>query len=237
MSPNSIRILASRRAYEFRPDDLRLSLICTVPARDAIQNLFSFASAQIATPMAIFGDVAQTIPPGAVFNFGFITLEEGKPTPIRLLHFEPTRLVIDVAGTSDAIDQVYARISELLSDLQGPDGTAAIGEPIRTMDYSEATVHLAGEPSRLLSPTLLDALVNLRVFPENQVPVPAIRIAMQALEEVYPGSSITATAPPAVILEIRVGTAPEEGAFFSGAAVDTEIHTAYLSKLADSFTT
>lgn len=231
MTGEQIRVLAARRAYEFRPDDLRLSLICTVPAQEALKNLFSFAVAQIGTPIPLFGDVPQTVPPGAVFNYGFIVLDEGEVTPIRLLHFEPSRIVIDVAGSSDVLDVVYERVRDLLSGLKSGDGSPAVGEPFRVRNHSEVVFHMGVEPARLLAPEVAETLAALTDLVPSAAVIPAVRVVMQNPTEEYSGSDAASPDRPWAVLEMRVGTKVEHGMFFSAASCDTQTHIRYLASL------
>src|SRR6266853_4968356 len=132
-----VKFLTGRRAYEFRPDDLRLSTISIKPIQDAIQALFSFQSSAIGTPMATFGEVPLTFPPGVVFNTGVWKSPENKFVSIRFLHFEPRRIVIDVGGSSDALTSIYEQLELLLFSIQTVDGLPLIRKPESVLDYSE----------------------------------------------------------------------------------------------------
>jgi len=63
-----IKLIAARRSYEFRPDDLRLSLVCTQPVQQVIQQTFSFTNVQIGTPLPMVEEVPATIPPGSAMR-------------------------------------------------------------------------------------------------------------------------------------------------------------------------
>src|SRR5581483_2971695 len=105
-----VKILTSRRAYEFSPDALRLSSVSIQPVQYQIQQLFNFQSSAIGTPMATFGEVPSTFPPGIVFNIGVWIHQEEHIVPIRFLHFEQNRIVIDVVGPTIAIDDIADRL-------------------------------------------------------------------------------------------------------------------------------
>ena len=131
-----VKLLSSRRAYEFRPDDLRLSVLSIKPMQEQITQLFQFQIATMGTPMATFGEVPATYPPGFVFDMGAWISEEKQVIPIRFLHFEQRRIVIDVAGPSSAITAIFERLRHFLSQLQTSDGSPAVGEPERVLDQT-----------------------------------------------------------------------------------------------------
>src|SRR5712692_10405927 len=130
-----VKILTSRRAYEFSPDALRLSSLCIQPVQQQIQRLFNFQSSVIGPPVASFGAVPSTFPPGIVFDIGAWIHQEEHIVPIRFLHFEQNRIVIDVAGPTVAIDGIADRLFHYLSGLQAADGSPIVGEPERVLDY------------------------------------------------------------------------------------------------------
>ncbi len=87
-----VKILTSRRAYEFEADAIRLSMVSIQPIQQQIQQLFRFQSSVIGSPMATFGVVPLTYPPGIVFNLGAWVHQEKYIVPIRFLHFEQNPL-------------------------------------------------------------------------------------------------------------------------------------------------
>src|SRR3989442_6752141 len=131
-----VKLLSSRRAYEFRPDDLRLSTLSIKPVQEQIQRLFQFQTAAMGSPMPTFGEVPTTYPPGFVFNMGMWISEDKQIIPIRLLHFEQRRIVIDVAGPSSAITAIYEHLRRFLAELRAPDGSPIVGEPERVLDHT-----------------------------------------------------------------------------------------------------
>src|SRR5437764_371982 len=102
-----VKIITGRRAYEFRPDDLRLSLLSTKIVQEQIQQLFQFQTSAMGTPAPMFGDVPVTYPPGFVFDVGVWLSPDEQLVPIQFLHFEQRRIVIDVAGSSIAIPHIF----------------------------------------------------------------------------------------------------------------------------------
>src|SRR5947207_15196277 len=134
-----VKLLTSRRAYEFRPDDLRLSALSIKPMQEQITQLFQFQTAAMAVPMATFGVVPATYPPGFVFDMGVWISEEKQLIPIRFLHFVQRRIVIDVAGPSSAITAVLEQLRHFLSELQASDGSPIVGEPEHMLDQTVYT--------------------------------------------------------------------------------------------------
>src|SRR5579884_729070 len=104
-----VKLLASRRAYEFSPDALRLTTLSIELVQQQLRQLFSFQSSTVGSPIPTFGVVPASYPPGAVFNLGVWIYHEEQIVPIRFMHFEQNRIVIDVAGPSTAIDEIAER--------------------------------------------------------------------------------------------------------------------------------
>src|SRR5713226_7710191 len=124
-----VKILTSRRAYEFSADAIRLTMLSIQPVQQQIKQLFDFQSAIIGSPMPTFGAVPATYPPGLVFNLGVWIHQEEHIVPIRFLHFEQNRIIIDVAGPTTAIDGIADRLFHFLSGIQAADGSPIVGEP------------------------------------------------------------------------------------------------------------
>ncbi len=137
--PEQVKVLASRRAYEFSPDSLRLTMLSVQVVQQQIQQLFGFQSVAIGSPIPTFGEVPATYPPGVVFNLGVWIHQEEHIVPIRFLHFEQNRIVIDIAGPTAAIDEIAERLFHFLSGLRSPDGSPVVGGPERILNYSEIT--------------------------------------------------------------------------------------------------
>src|SRR5437763_4286557 len=57
-----VKILTSRRAYEFGADTIRLSMLSIQPIQQQIQQLFGFQSSAIGSPLPTFGAVPATYP-------------------------------------------------------------------------------------------------------------------------------------------------------------------------------
>jgi hypothetical protein len=233
---DSVKILSARRAYEFKQDDLRLTILTTPAVQQYISQAFGFQMAQTATPMQTFGPVPQTLPPGAVFNFGTIPFPEGAATPIRYLHFEPRRVVIDVAGPSSAIDAMFAQLATMLEGVSTPDGSPVMGTPERVLNYSEITHPAPFNPSVLLAPpardVVQDALDSSELNSSNGLMiVPSIHVGVIRASEEFHGS---ASIPPDLrnfVYEIRSGTRPQDRVYFSAAPLTTDAHLSYLGKV------
>ncbi len=233
-----VKILTSRRAYEFSPDALRLSSLSIQMVQQQIQQLFNFQSSAIGTPMASFGAIPSTFPPGVVFNLGAWIHQEEHIVPIRFLHFEPNRIVIDVAGPTVAIDGIADRLFHFLSGLLAADGSPVVGEPLRVLDYSEITAQfpypldaIISRPlRRLLSKTIQTGISN-----KSMTMVPVVAIQAFPTDEVLPAVP-SANDPHVFIFSLRSGTRPEEHIYFSGAPLDSETHLNYLNELEAAFT-
>ena len=225
-----VKLLASRRAYEFHPDDLRLSTLSIKPVQEQIQRLFQFQTAVMGSPMPTFGEVPATYPPGFVFNMGLWISEDKQIVPIRLLHFEQRRIVIDAAGPSSAITAIYEHLRRFLSELQTPDGSPIVGEPARVLDHTVISAQFSFALDALLVPPLHQLIVGTTANSRESVLVPTI------VMQVHPiGQEVAKLANPeesgAFTWGLRVGTRPEEHIYLSAAPLDSEAHLAYLTKL------
>ncbi len=228
-----VKIISARRAYEFRPDDLRLSVLSVAQVHQQIQQYFSFQVVQIGTPLQTFGPFPNTMPPGVVFDYGTTQTPNEVPTPIRFMHFEPLRIVIDVAGPSSAIDWTFQQLLSLLQEVRAPDGSPLIGEPERIREYSELTLRHDFGIKDLVSGPLLD-LAN-EVFGEegrSMVPLGVKFGAVTSQEEPNPGEIGNMNFSRGNMFEYRFGTRYEEGVFFSCAQASTDKHVYWLEALA-----
>jgi hypothetical protein len=228
-----VKILTSRRAYEFRIDDIRLSMLSTKPVQEQIQHHFHFQNAAMGIPIATFGEVPSTYPPGVVFDMGVWPTAEQQLIPIRFLHFDQRRIVIDVAGPSSAIDEIYRDLQNFLSSLQTSDGYPIIGEPENILDYSEFAVQFSCDISTLLPPSIKQVFsryVRETSIYRDKIAIPLLCIAplgaMEKFGGAIPGDYRTFT------LTLRAGTRLEDAVFFSGAPLSSERHREYIADLA-----
>lgn len=232
-----IKLLSSRRAYEFRADDLRLSTMSLKPMQDQIQQLFQFQTCAMGTPVATFGEVPITYPPGLVFNMGTWITQDTRVVPIRLLHFEQRRIVIDVSGPSSTIDGIYEQLLHFLSVVQTPDGSPVIGEPERVLNYSVISTQFPFPLEVLMAPSLrklFNKAVRTHTQADNSALVPTLVVQNQLV-----GQEITKLAAPedsfAFTIGPRVGTKPEDNVYLSCAPLDSEAHLSFLNELEADF--
>lgn len=233
-----VKILTSRRAYEFGPDALRLSSVSIKPVQQQIQQLFNFQSSAIGTPMVTFGEVPSTFPPGIVFNIGAWIHQEELIVPIRFLHFEQNRIVIDVAGPTVAINGIADRLFHFLSGLQAADGSPIVGEPERVLDYSEITAHFPYPLDAIFSKPLrrlLSKTMNIAAGDKSMTMIPTVAIQPFPLDKVLTAVP-SANDPHAFSFALRSGTRPDEHIYFSSAPLDSETHLSYLNELEAVFT-
>jgi hypothetical protein len=227
-----IKILSSRRAYEFRQDDIRLTTLSTKLVQQQFQELFRFQTSAMGSPSPTFGDVPATYPPGFVFDMGAWLTPDDQLVPIRFLHFEQRRIVVDVAGPSSAITGIFERVKQFFADLHAPDGSPVIEAPERILEYSEITARypfaldaLIAEPFRkLLTAHLPDSsqasgmmipTFSVQFYPANQ--------ELEGVPSVGDVRALTFT--------LRSGTQPQDHIYFSGAPLDSETHLRYLHEL------
>lgn len=222
-----IKLITARRGYVFRLDDIRLSILSTGQVPSTIQQHFDFQAASIGTPPATFGEVLLTNPPGLAFNLGSVQSSEGASVPIRFLHFEPQRIVIDVAGPSFALDQVFEQLQNLLGEVETPDGVPVLGEPTDTLNYSEVSARLGFEFSELISGPLLE--IAQQAFAEDEEGIRAFPVnIMFHVEE-----SSAAIGQPAAgqAIQVRAGTRVDERIYFSATGLTTDENLAWLETL------
>jgi len=113
------------------------------------------------SPMATFGEVPATYPPGFVFDMGVWISEDKQIIPIRFLHFEQRRIVIDVAGPSSAITAMYEQLRHFLSGLQAPDGSPIVGEPERVLDHTTISAQFPFAIEAMFAPPLRKLLARV----------------------------------------------------------------------------
>jgi hypothetical protein len=228
-----VKLLASQRAYEFRPDDLRLSTLSTKPVQEQIQQLFQFQVSIMGQPMATFGEVPASYPPGFVYNEGVWFFQENQLVPIRFLHFEQSRIVIDVAGPSSAITAIFEQLRQFLSRLQAADGSPIIGEPERVLDHTVISAQFSFSREAIFAQPLRKLFagdISANASSEELALVPTIILQKHTI-----GQKIAKTAVPedshAFTFGPRIGTRPEERIYFSSAPLDSDAHLAYLTEL------
>lgn len=237
----NIKILTSRRAYEFRIDDIRLSALSTKQVQEQVQQLFQFQASMMGSPAPTFGDVPATYPPGFVFDMGaWISSEEQQLVPIRFLHFEQRRIVIDVAGSSSALTPIFERLRHFFSGLHAQDGSPVIGEPERVLDYSEITAKYPFSLDAVIAPPLRDLLNTTlnkgsKKEQKSRLMVPSFAV------QFYLANQELAVGPVANDVRVltfaqRAGTRPEECIYFSGAPLDSDTHLNYLNELEKALT-
>ena len=221
-----LKLITARRAYEFRPNELRLTMLSLPKIREHIQKMFGFEVSEVQTPPPVFGPVQFTVPPGIVFQTGGTQVPERSVVPIRFIHFESLRIVIDVGGPSSAIDYIFAQLQRLLADVPAPDGSPIIGEPRRVLDYSEISGHLSFGFDKLVSKKLRDHAKNL--FGEEGRKREVVPFGVRFISTDGPGGS---ESPDIYTLEIRDADQIEDESYTSSAHMTTDRHLAWLEDL------
>src|SRR5437588_505316 len=79
---------------------------------------------------------------------------DGQVVPIRFLHFEQRRIVIDVAGRSSAIDAIFEQLRQALTQLHAADGSPTVGKHECVLDYSEISARFSFPLDAIFAPTL-----------------------------------------------------------------------------------
>jgi hypothetical protein len=224
--PKEVKVLAARRVYEFRPDDLRLTVLSTPAIRAKIQSEFAFQQAVMGAALPLFGAI-DVSGQGLTFASGSISEEDGQITPIRFLQIEPTRIVIDIAAPSKGIDTIYRRLVHAVGNARVPDGSSAFGKPTQHSDYSELSARLDFPISAIAADGLPGVLQGV-VGTKSEI---AMTLYIQTLApgEPYPGFPTQEMA----ILRVapRQGFPLAERVYFSSAPVETDRHLKYLTEL------
>ena len=227
-----MKLISSRRAYEFRMDDLRLTILSLSVVQESVKKLFSFGGVEIGSPTPTFGPVPPTLPPGLVVHTGAWVSDEKQLVPIRMLNFEPRRIVVDVAGPSSAIEPIFGLLRHTLATLNAPDGSPAIGEPERTRDFSEISVSVPLDLTDLLSTRARDILSRavLAADPHSDLAVvPVVTLQVQPKDSEFQGVAPVGSA--ALQLAPRAGTHLGEHIYYSAAPLTSDAHQAYLVEL------
>lgn len=222
-----IETLFARRAYEFAADNLRLSALATLHVVQQVQSAFAFQGVQVGTPPATFGPVAETIPAGVIFQNGMASLES-TIIPIRSIHFEPARIVIEVVAPSACIDDIFDMLRAIVDANSFAFEGSAIREPIRKRDYSAVTAKLSVPPDRLLAPELRSLLPEVlgREQATHPVLVPLLLAQLLTEDQAYTGFSV-----PSFELTLRQNTTPSDRTYLSATFLDSEQHRKFISRL------
>lgn len=231
-----MRILSARRAYEFDGDDLRVTYLSTPPVTNAIKQALQFQIAAVGSPIPTFGPVPNTFPAGFVFDIGAVVPSDGMIIPVRFLHFEPRRVVVDVLGSSEVIDSIWDLVQQITAQISTPDAVPIIGKPAKVLDYSEITFRFPGSLDALL-PRHVARIVRSLDTGEKQntrAVVPALTFQVQLSTTEY--ATLTPGSPDvnAFKLSLRDATRPEEGILWSAAPLSTTAHVAYLEQIVES---
>jgi hypothetical protein len=227
-----ILIMSARRAYEYAQDEIRLTLLSNQAVIQHIQQAFVFQNAGVGQPMEMFGPVSPTIPPGLVFDYGIVPFPEGEATAIRFIHVEPVRIVIDVAGPSNAIDAAFETFMGTIDGIRTSDGAPAVPDkPRQVRDYSDIRFRAQYSPMALMVRGIYDAvstsLSSSLAGNRDLVPVLEFRLAERGKR--YLGSGIPQY--DTVAIDLRAGTLPEERIFYSGAPLNSDEHLELLSRI------
>ena len=232
MTIESLTVLTSRRSYEFAPDHVRLSLLTSQVIIDQIHQAFQFRASAVAQPQATFGPVPITLPPGLVFNIGVWLSPNGEIVPIRLLHFEPRRIVLDVAAPSRFIDGVYEFLQQILADYRAADGTPSVSDQYTILNYSEITARLSFSADAFLPSPVRNA-IHRALSHDDAGNESGILPVLHALP-VQGGAEIIGTPTQDSLtftLTPRAGTQVADRVLFSSAPLDSDAHQAYLTSL------
>lgn len=229
-SPHTFKIIRSSRSYEFAQDENRLTMLTTQLIQERLVEEFRFQSAQVGSPSPTFGPVPATFPPGMVFDLGYHHDDDGHVVPIRFIHFELRRVVIDTAGSSTQIDGIWNKIRSVIDELLFADGTSALGDYVDIRDYSEITFkcHLTVD-DLLPEPWASTVPMIAELSDPSGIIVPSLWFRPIPGDEEFPG--ISSSDLRQFQFSVRAGTKPSDGIYFSAAPLSTTLHQKYLQAL------
>jgi hypothetical protein len=226
-----VSIIGARRSYEYLPDQIRLTLLSNTHAVQHIQQAFGFDYGAVVQPAETFGPVASTVPPGLAFYYGVVPFPEGQLTPIRFIHIEPTRVVIDVAGPTHVLEEVFRVLMELLITIGEVSGESIAPSPFTVRDQSEVRFRGSFDPRALIPLGAYEAISDsLSLFgAEGLALVPTIIVKPVDSASPYAGDS---EAPyKNFVLDVRAGFPPNERIFYSVAPLGTGAHLQLLERI------
>lgn len=228
------KVLTARIGYEFTLDDLRLSMLCMNAIMQQIADTFKFRAFGVATPQATFGPVPNALPAGAVFQLGtWVIPDNSQIVPIRFLNIELQRIVIDVAGPSSALGAIYQRLREVVAATSAPDGSPIIGEPLRTLRFSELSVTLPFALDSILTPgvrALLTRYLPNAEMSDSVTLTPSLDVRGFSDKAPFSGA-LTSGDGFTITLSPRASISPDQHVIYSGAPLETEQHIRFINEL------
>jgi len=226
--PSHIKLLTTRRGYEFDADELRLDVLALPHNQQVVKEEFGFQANGIASPPPLFGSVPQSVPAGLIFLTGAFAGDEAR-VPIHTLAIEPRRVVLDMLASPETIDLAFERLRLVTDGMAPGDLGPTIGEPRRARDYSEMSVRFDFDAERLLAPglgPLLKRAVSSLSTTENDALLPTLSLQLLAPDQEYPGPTTSAA-----VLAPRAFTEPSDRVYYSAAFLTPEEHSEYLNAI------
>jgi hypothetical protein len=197
-------------------------MICTDAVMQTIGNAFGFQEREVTAPPQIFGPVDEQFPPGALFSTGQLVIPDQPLVPIRGLSIEPRRVVIDVAGHTEAADAVYSHLLLVLSNYLGNN---PLGEPDERRDASDLVVRMDFASVDLLRPTVGQQLLKAAGSDHVALTYAAQPWRSSDYEAMHPGEW------QPYILQPRAGAPLGDRLYFSSAPLTSSEHLAHLVSL------
>jgi hypothetical protein len=226
-----VSILGARRSYEFAPEQIQLDLLSNAFALEHLKQAFGFDYGAIVQPSETFGPVPSSVPPGLAFYYGVVQFPEAALTPVRFVHIEPERLVLEVAGDSQVLDEVMRVLMERIDMIENVSGTPILGEEVRIQEQSEIRFRGSFAPSALAPPVVQDSIsaVLSRYVKSNLSLAPALTIRPVDFARPYGPESHHPS--KSFVLELESGFPPEERIYNSVAPLNTVDHLALLHQI------
>jgi hypothetical protein len=232
MSPN-YDVIFSERIWEFDTDELRLSSMANSRFLDYLQEIFSFAKAEIARPIFPDGRSANAWPPGLVCELGVapvnLDIEQGTSDEVafKALKISPGRIGIEVAGRSGHADEVFHFFTSLLSESRTAEGHPFIGSHRHVWDLSFIAVRGTTNPwANMVAEPLRQSF--RRAFGSSDDELVYQEIAMNASS---PTERVTDSSQAKWILRPRFDTEAGQGVLESRAWLNSDDHYSLLTSI------
>jgi hypothetical protein len=136
---------------------------------------------------------------------------------------EQCRVVLEVADGSDSIRGVFERLREVVEHAATGGRPVIDGAPIRIQDRSDITFPAWLSPAAVTNSEFLETW--LRFAPAEAASwAPTIVLTAPGETGKYPGNG---TGVAEYVLQLRVGTSPEDLVVFSSAPLDSQAHHEY----------
>ena len=229
----NLTLLSASQAFNYQPDDIRLSYLSLQATLNAIQQTFQFRSVTFDSPRTTFGPVELTNPPGMQYEWGQGHIDD-TVFPIRLLAIDNRRVVWEIAGAhTEHIEGLMSELLDVCTLFQPEDGNIALGRWHTTEWFSELSftldVTMAIWKRKMEVLEIIDDALY-QVIPHQKQTFPSIYVHNYLEQEPYPGD-YQPWHGSKFILSLRQGTTVGENTFYSAAPLTTHQHIQLIERI------